>query len=142
MSLTNHKADLGGTFNSRSQSWGHARKIWREQREVLPAGGIISNVADFVEAGVIPSGSPVVFDDGAKTITVVTDEQITAAEDINTLGINGFLKEDRPVENANTIATGTVVVDGDLYGFMFPDAILAKLKNMNQKNGMKIRFVN
>ena len=60
---------------------------------------------------------------------------------MNTLGINGFLKEDAPVVDNKTVATGTVVVDGDLYGYMFDDAILAKLKKMNQTNGLKIRFV-
>lgn len=135
------KGSTSNTFNKGEVKFGHARKVWREQREVLPAGGTISNVADFVSAGLIPSGRPVVFDSAANTIKVIKDSEITAAADVNTLGINGFLKEDAPVVDNKTVATGTVVVDGDLYGYMFDDAILTKLKKMNQPNGLKIRFV-
>lgn len=135
------KGSIGNTFNKGEVKFGHARKVWREQREVLPAGGKISNVADFVSSGLIPSGRPVVFDPAANTIKVIKDSEITAAADVNTLGINGFLKEDAPVADNKTVATGTVVVDGDLYGYMFDDAVLTKLKKLNQTNGMKIRFV-
>lgn len=135
------KGSIGNTFNKGAVEFGHARKMWRETREVLPAGGKITNVADFVTAGMIPSGRPVVFDSAANTIKVIKDSEITAAADVNTLGINGFLKEDAPIVDKNTVATGTVVVDGDLYGYMFDEAVLAKLKKMTQLNGMKIRFV-
>lgn len=139
--MFNHKASIGNSFNKGTFKAGHARKVWREQREVLPAGGKITNVADFVSVGVIPSGSAVVFDDKAKTMKVLKDSDIKGASDVNTLKINGFLKEDVPVEDAKTIGTGTVVVDGDLYAYMFDDAVVTKLKAMVQPNGMKIRFV-
>lgn len=139
--ILNKKSSIGNTFNKGEVKFGHARKMWRETREVLPAGGKITNVADFVGAGLIPSGRPVVFDPSANTIKVIKDSEITSATDVNTLGINGFLKEDAPVVDNKTVATGTVVVDGDLYGYMFDDAVLTKLKKMSQLNGMKIRFV-
>lgn len=135
------KGSIGNSFNKGSVEFGHARKMWREIREVLPAGGVISNVSDFVSAGFVPSGRPVVFTPSTNAIKVVTDTEITAAADVNTLGINGYLQEDVPLVDANTIGTGTVVVDGDIYSYMFTDAIVTKLKAMTQSNGMKIRFV-
>lgn len=132
---------LGNSFDQGSMSIGHARKVWREIREVLPAGGVITNVSDFTAAGVIPAGSPVAYDDDAKTMKVITSAALTAAEDASTLGINGYLQEDVVVKDASTVATGTVVADGDIYGFMFGDN-LAKLKGLAQTNGLKIRFVN
>ena len=141
MDFFKRKASIGNSFNKATIEFNHARKMWREQREVLPSGGTITNVADFVDKGVIPSGSAVVFDDKAKTMKVLKDSDITGAGNVDTLNINGFLKEDVPVEDAQTVGTGTVVVDGDLYAYMFEDAVLAKLKGMTKKNGMKIRFV-
>lgn len=191
--LGKKKASIGNTFNKGEMSMGHARKIWREQREVLPAGGIITNVEDFVENGVIPSGRPVIFDDKAKKMVVLTKEMVLEAaeaaaetipdfdpaetyavgdkvrkdgktyecieaieeaaawdaskweeveEAISLSGINGYLKEDAPLEDENTVATGTVVVDGDIYEYMFDDEEAAILKALPQSNGMKIRFVN
>jgi uncharacterized protein (UPF0254 family) len=141
MNLLNRKATIGNSYNVGSVKFGHARKVWREIREVLPAGGTISNISDFVTAGVVTSGRPVVFTESTNSIKVVTDAEITAASDVNTLGINGYLQEDVPIEDASTVGTGTVVVDGDIYDYMFDSAIAAKLKAMTQKNGMKIRFV-
>ena len=192
MDLLNKKASIGNTFNKGEVEFGHARKIWREQREVLPAGGVITNVADFVPDGVIPSGRPVIFDDKAKTMVVLTTAMVKSLSDaasvenfsnsktyavgdtvkkdsktyecieaIETAGawdatkwkevsvpevslsdINGYLKEDAPLADENTIATGTVVVDGDIYEYMFDDDEAAILKALPQSNGMKIRFVN
>lgn len=192
MDLLKKKASIGNSFNKGEVEFGHARKIWREQREVLPAGGVISNVSDFVPDGVVPSGRPVIFNDKAKTMIVLTKEMVLAMagsesveafsasktyavgdlvkngsktyqciEAIETAGawdaskweevsvpeaklsdINGYLKEDSPVEDENTICTGTVVVDGDIYEYMFDDEEAAILKALPQSNGMKIRFVN
>ena len=192
MDLLKKKASIGNSFNKGEVDFGHARKIWREQREVLPAGGVISNVSDFVPDGVVPSGRPVIFNDKAKTMIVLTKEMVLAMaesesveafsasktyavgdlvkngsktyqciEAIEEAGawdaskweevsvpeaklsdINGYLKEDSPVEDKNTICTGTVVVDGDIYEYMFDDEEAAILKALPQSNGMKIRFVN
>ncbi len=142
MDLLNKKASIGNTFNKGSVEFGHARKVWREQREVLPAGGVITNVSDWVSKGMIPSGRPVVFDDKNKTMEVLTEEKVASLSEAGTLSVNGYLKEDAPLEDENTVATGTVVVDGDLYEYMFDESEAAILKALPQTNGMKIRFVN
>lgn len=192
MDLLNKKASIGNTFNKGEVVFGHARKVWREQREVLPAGGVITNVEDFVPDGVIPSGRPVIFDDKEKKMVVLTVAMVKSLADAESVenfdatktyavgdmvkkdskiyecieaieeaaawdatkwqevsipevslsDINGYLKEDAPLADENTIATGTVVVDGDIYEYMFDDDEAAILKALPQKNGMKIRFVN
>jgi hypothetical protein len=192
MDLLNKKASIGNTFNKGEVVFGHARKVWREQREVLPAGGVITNVEDFVPDGVIPSGRPVIFDDKEKKMVVLTVAMVKSLADAESVenfdatktyavgdmvkkdskiyecieaieeaaawdatkwqevsipevslsDINGYLKEDAPLADENTVATGTVVVDGDIYEYMFDDDEAAILKALPQKNGMKIRFVN
>lgn len=196
MNLLNKKTTIGNTFNKGEVKFGHSRKVWREQREVLPAGGVIENVEDFVAKGMIPTGRPVIFDDKAKTMIVLTKEMVLEAAESGSMeasveafseaktyavgdkvkkgaqyyecvnaveeagefdaadwqeievseikleDINGYLKEDAPIEDENTVATGTVVVDGDIYEYMFDEQEAAILKALPQKNGMKIRFVN
>lgn len=120
----------GNTFDRKTFSYGHSTKVWREIRHRFPAGGTISNVADFVSAGKIPAGSPVKFDASAKTIKVYKDSDITGASDMTTLGINGYLQEDAFITDASTIATGTVIYAGEIYEYMFPTAVVAKLKTL------------
>ena len=83
--------------------------------------------------------------------TTVTDgktyyEKVTAAG-IDSLGIIGFLQEDVPVTSASTVATGNVIVKGEIYGYMLGDTqenaatIAAAVKGMAQKNGLNIRVV-
>ena len=66
---------------------------------------------------------------------------------IDSLNIIGFLQEDAPVLSAQTIATGTVIVKGEIYDYMLGDnledaaLIAAAIKGMSQKNGMAIRVV-
>ena len=49
--------------------------------------------------------------------------------------------------DANTIATGNVIVKGEMYAYMFGDnledaaAISEAIKGMTQKNGLAIRVV-
>jgi hypothetical protein len=63
------------------------------------------------------------------------------------LGIIGFLQEDVPVIDANTLATGNVIVKGEIYGYMLGNTqanaatIAAAVKGMAQKNGLNIRVV-
>lgn len=122
---------FGNTFDETSFSVGHSRKVWREIRHRYPAGGKISNVADWVGAGVIPSGRPVKLDMSTHELTVYTDEQITGAADISTLGINGYLQEDAYITDANTIATGTCVYAGEIYEYMFDEAVVTALKGLS-----------
>ena len=85
---------------------------------------------------------------GAKDIKVLTWAALKAAgsEGIDALGIIGFLQEDAVVVE-NGQATGSVVVKGEIYGYMLGDtaddasAISAAVKAMSQKNGLSIRVV-
>lgn len=56
----------GNTFDTTSQHWGHARKVWRSVEHTRPSGGTVSNISDWVTKGVIPSGTPVKFDKAAR----------------------------------------------------------------------------
>ena len=145
----------GNTFDSQSVSLTHSRKVWRRIEEQLPGGFMIKNVADFASAGLIRSGMAVVKDTASgadeKDIKVLTWAQLKTAISgeggIDSLGIIGFLQEDVPVQSANTIATGNVIVKGEIYGYMLGDtqadaaAIAAGVKGMTQKNGLSIRVV-
>lgn len=141
----------GNTFDVQSFSVGHARKVWRRIEEQLPGGFMIKNVSDFVSDGLIRSGMAVVKDTASgadeKDIKVLKWSDITGAQSIDSLGIIGFLQEDVPVLSAQTIATGNVIVKGEIYGYMLGDvpatatAVAAAVKGMTQKNGLNIRVV-
>lgn len=128
----------GNTYDKKSWSWGHARKVWRSIRHVYPGGGMIQNTSDFTSAGKIPAGSPVKFDPKTKQITVILDSAIkaavavpetkTEAEAVAELGINGFLQEDVYLTDSNTKGSGTVVYAGELYEYMFDAEVVKKLK--------------
>ena len=153
--MKNQVFQTGNTFDVQSFAVGHARKVWRRIEEQLPGGFMIKNVSDFVSAGLIRSGMAIVKDttSGAdeKDIKVLTWAQLKSAISgeggIDSLGIIGFLQEDVPVIDANTIATGNVIVKGEIYGYMLGDtqadatAIAAGVKGMTQKNGLSIRVV-
>lgn len=128
----------GNTFDKRTVQYGHARKVWREVFKVEPGGGTISNVADWVSAGIIPPGTPVKFDNEDKTIEAFTDAEVAAATaDPSTLGINGMLKEEVHITSANTVATGTVVYEGEIYEYMIKAETLAELKKLSTIGGIK-----
>ena len=152
--MKNQVFQTGNTFDAQSFSVGHARKVWRRIEEQLPGGFMIKNVSDFVSAGLIRSGMAIVKDDtqGAddKDIKVLTWAQLKSAisgSGIDSLGIIGFLQEDVPVIDGNTIATGNVIVKGEIYGYMLGDTqsdaatIAAAVKGMTQKNCLSIRVV-
>ena len=152
--MKNQVFQTGNTFDAQSFGVGHARKVWRRIEEQLPGGFMIKNVSDFVSAGLIRSGMAVVKDStqgaDAKDIKVLTWAQLKSGisgSGIDSLGIIGFLQEDVPVIDANTIATGNVIVKGEIYGYMFGDnatdaaTIAAAVAGMTQKNGLNIRVV-
>ena len=153
--MENKVFQTGNTFDAQSFSVGHARKVWRRIEEQLPGGFVIKNVSDFVSSGLIRSGMAVVKDTtsgaDAKDIKVLTWTQLTTGiagqNGIDSLNIIGFLQEDVPVLNASTIATGSVVVKGEIYGYMLGDSaatattVAAAVKGMAQKNGLNIRVV-
>ena len=130
---------IGNTFDVRSVKYGHARKVWREINAQYPGGGVVSNIADWVDAGKIPAGTPVKFDISAKTIKAYTDAQVKesetasgdgAAAGVASLGINGYLEEDIVVASKDTVGTGTVIYNGVLYGYMFDADVLAALQKI------------
>ena len=126
----------GNTFDNLNFKQGHSRKVWREPRRQWPAGGKITNVADWVAKGKIPAGTPCAYavnkDTGEKTIKCYTNEQIKAAgtgegaAGIDSLGINGYT--DTPIASAKTQATATAINDGDIYEYMFDDDVAEILK--------------
>ena len=151
----NEVFQTGNTFDQQSFGVGHARKVWRRIEEQLPGGFVIKNISDFVSAKLVRSGMACVKDTTAgadeKDIKVLTWAQllagIAAEGGIDSLGIIGFLQEDAPVKDANTFATGNVIVKGEIYDYMLGDTqanaatIAAAVKGMTQKNGMNIRVV-
>lgn len=143
----------GNTFNKTSFSAGHARKVWREIRSQLPAGGKVSNISDWVSKGKIPAGTPASLTvdraTGAKTVKCYTDAQVKAAvtkpdsgaaPGIASLDIRGHIQEDISIVDGNTVGTATVVNDGDIYEYMLNADVVAALK-ANSVNGYKIVFV-
>lgn len=115
---------IGNTFDQATLKYGHARKVWRSIKAVFPVGGIISNIADWVEAGIIPAGTPAIWDAKEKTVKCLTDAQATA----DATGVNGYIQEDIVVKDANTIGTATVVYAGEIYEYMFDEAVATALK--------------
>lgn len=132
----------GNTFDQKSVSVGHARKVWRRIEEQLPGGFRVSNVSDFVADGTIPCGSALVVDTSAKTAKVLKASDFSG-ESASTLiaTINGFSDRDIPVTDANTVATVNAVVKGEIYGYMLGDTVSKAIKGMTQLNGMAIRVV-
>lgn len=121
----------GNSFDSQSFGMSHARKVWREIRRQWPAGGLVTNTADWVGKGKVPCGTPckyAVDATGAKTVECFTDAQVLAADNAAALGINGYTDRDIPVPSANAKVTATVIRDGDIYEYMFEPAVVAKLK--------------
>lgn len=143
----------GNTFNKTTFSAGHARKVWREIRSQLPAGGKVSNISDWTSKGKIPAGTPAALTvdatTGAKTVKCLTDAQVkaavtkegsTEAPGIDSLGIQGHTQEDTPIVNGDTVGTVTVINDGDIYEYMLDADVVEALK-ANTVNGYKIVFV-
>lgn len=135
----------GNTFNQTSFTAGHARKVWREIRGQWPAGGKVTNVADWVGKGKIPAGTPAFWscdpDTGAKTVKCLTDAQAKAiSAETSTDSVNGHIQEDILILNGQTVGTATVINDGDIYEYMLDADVVAKLKTLNV-NGYKVVFV-
>ncbi len=123
--MKNQVFQTGNTFDSQSFQVGHARKVWRRIEEQLPGYGMIKNVSDFVEAGLIRSGMAIVQDASVgaddKDIKVLTWEQLLAALNDSYTAVehpsgnpktNGYYEKD----GDNYVATNdTTVTDGKNY---------------------------
>lgn len=109
--MKNQVFQTGNTFDSQSFQVGHARKVWRRIEEQLPGYGMIKNVSDFVEAGLIRSGMAIVQDASVgaddKDIRVLTWEQLLAA--LN----DSYTAVENPSGNPKT--KGYYEKDGDNY---------------------------
>lgn len=134
----------GNTFNQTTFKAGHARKVWREINSQWPAGGKVTNVADWASLGKIPAGTPAFWacdpETGAKTVKCLTDAQVKAiGSENNTDSVNGHIQEDIPILNGQTVGTATVINDGYLYEYMLDAGVVAKLKTLNV-NGYNVTF--
>ena len=133
----------GNTFDTQTFRQGHSRKVWRETRRQWPVGGKVTNISDWVEKGKIPTGTPCKYNNavGAKEIICYTDAQVkAAADDIDSLGINGYTDRDMPIKNGQTVGTATAIREGDIYEYMFDDDVAAILKENTKCPG--VTFVN
>lgn len=138
---------MGNTFGSQSVGAGHARKVWREVKDQFPAGGIVTNLSDWLTGGVgkIPAGTFCKwYNDGAsggKKVVCYTDAQIKAASgNPASLGINGATLYDIDIEAGETVGTATVVYAGEYYDFMVKDSdVLSIVKGLASLS--EIKFV-
>lgn len=120
---------LGNTFDKKKVAYGHGRKVWREVHDQYPAGGTIKNTSDFLGTKVVPAGSLVSYDMEKKEITVITKASLAAAviggtvdaQKAAALKINGYLYNDAPLTDENTIATGAVIYRGEIYRYMMDE---------------------
>lgn len=125
---------IGNTFQDGSVAVpGKARKVWREIRHQWPAGGTVQNIDDWY-GQIIPAGTPCKYDSTKKEVTCYLDSAITGADNVSTLGINGFTQEDIDCRafslSTGGVATATVIYDGEIYDYFFSAAVLAKLKGV------------
>lgn len=136
---------MGNTFGSQTVSTGHARKVWREVKDQFPAGGVVQSLNSWLTngKGKIPAGTFCKWVDagsnGGKQVTCYTATQISSAADVSTLGINGATLYDIDIEAGETVGTATVVYAGEMYSYMVPSAVLAKVKDIPALS--EIKFV-
>ena len=121
-----NRPSIGNSFSAGSTAITKgAVRVWREIRHRYPAGGTITNISDFLALGKVPAGTPVTFDQATKQITALTDTAVKAGGD---LVISGYTQEDAYLDANTTVATATVIYDGELYEYMYDAAVLAVLK--------------
>jgi len=98
--MKNQVIQTGNSFDQGSFTLGHARKVWRRIEEQLPGTGIIKNLSDFAQAGLVRSGMAL-----AKDTSVGADVQdfvaipwadIVSAQDVT------YSKVDSPTGNPKT----------------------------------------
>lgn len=120
------KYGIGNTFGSETVEFSNGQKrVWREIRHRFPAGGTFSSTDLQSYAGkVIPAGTPVVFDQSTKELTLANNAAATA--------VDGFTQEDVYVKDGTTAATATVIYDGEIYEpvlkAILTDAVLTVVK--------------
>lgn len=135
---------LGNTFDKTKVAYGHARKVWREVHDQYPAGGTIENTSDFLTTKVVPAGSMVSYDLEAKKITVITQAKLAECvtgdtvdiEKAKALKFNGYLYNDAPLKDGDTIATGAVVYRGELYKYMLTNEAVKVIEALGAVPGV------
>lgn len=119
------KPSIGNSFSAGSHAVTKgAVRVWREIRHQFPAGGTITNFSDFSALGKVPAGTPVTFNMATKQITALTDAAVKAGDVV----VDGFTQEDAYLDANTSVATATVIYDGELYAYMYEADVLAKLK--------------
>lgn len=115
------KFGIGNAFGSETMEWNNGQKrVWREIRHRFPSGGTFAaSVITAYKGKVIPAGTPVVFDQSTKALTVVTGTEETAVA-----AIDGFTQEDVYVKDGTVSATATVIYDGEIYEPVLKAAVL------------------
>lgn len=115
------KFGIGNTFGTESVEWSNGQKrVWREIRHRFPSGGTFSSTVLSQNKGkVIPSGTPVAFDQSTKALTIVTGKEE------GSIVIDGFTQEDVWVKpDGVSAATATVIYDGEIYEPVLAAAVL------------------
>lgn len=121
---------FGHNFGSTSKTYGGGKNIWHEVKAQYPVGGKMV-LTGFNVGDVIPAGSMCIYDQSAKTVTVVK-----ANASAETLAkVNGLLYNDRYVDAAakatDGCITATVVYAGEIYADRLaekiPASVLAQL---------------
>lgn len=117
------KFGIGNTYGTETVAWNNGQKrVWREIRHRFPSGGTFeASVLSQNKGKVIPAGTPVVFDQSTKKLTIVTGKESTAVA-----AIDGFTQEDVYVKDGTTAASATVIYDGEIYEPVLKAAVLGK----------------
>lgn len=111
---------IGNTFGSDTYDWNNGQKrVWREIRHRFPSGGTFKSTdLETFKGKVIPSGTPVAFDQTTKVLTIVTGKEESG------IVIDGFTQEDVYVKDGVTVATATVIYAGEIYAPVLKAAVL------------------
>nr|DAV38595.1 MAG TPA: Protein of unknown function (DUF1697) [Caudoviricetes sp.] len=123
------------TFGKTEKSYGSGKSIWHEIKGAFPVGGKITNLSDFAEGSVIPSGSMCVFDQAKAEIKIAKATDIKTATNtggtVDPKTVKGLLQNDIYKEAGVDYATGNVVFAGEIYidrlAEAVPDEVLAVL---------------
>lgn len=122
------KFGIGNTYGSETFEYSNGQKrVWREIRHQFPSGGTFKSEDLTTNAGkVIPAGTPVAFDQETKELTLANVASPSA--------VDGFTQEDVYVKDGVTMASATVIYDGEIYEpvlkAILGDSVLTAVKKL------------
>lgn len=122
------KFGIGNTYGSESIELSNGQKrAWREIRHQYPSGGVFKSDDLATFAGkVIPAGTPVGFNQETKELTLANTASASA--------VDGFTQEDVYVKDGVTMASATVIYDGEIYEpvlkALLGDSVLTAVKKL------------